>query len=272
LGTTRLVVRGELMNSDLFAGTAEYYARYRPAYPASMLDDIRARTVGEGGNRLVDLGCGTGEVTLPLRPYFTEVLATDIDPDMVSLAERKAAAAGVVGVRWRVGRAEELTFPPASCDLVTAGSSFHWMDRELMSARIFDGLVPGGALVLLGGGPAVWSGRSEWHDVAAAVLTDRLGTRRRAGSGVYSVDKVHEDFLGPAGFRIETTKYTLSYTWTTGTIVGYLLSTSFAGPRVLGDRREAVERDLRERLLRLRPDGIFPEDISFSAIVGFRDR
>jgi len=259
------------VNANLFAGAAEFYARYRPAYPAWMLDDVRARTVGARGDRLVDLGCGTGEVTLPLRPYFTDVLAIDADPEMVRVAERKAAAAGATGVDWRVGRAEDLAWQEP-CDLVTAGSSFHWMDRELMSGRIFDALVSGGALALLGGGPAVWSGRSEWHDVAAAVLTDWLGPRRRAGSGVYSVDKVHEDFLGPARFRIETTEYTLPYRWTPDTITGYLLSTSFAGPQVLGDRQQAVERDLRERLLRLRPDGVFPEDISFFAIVGFKDR
>ena len=74
---------------DLFAGTAEYYARYRPRYPDQLLDDIRA-LVGDGQFEcLVDWGCGTGEVAIPLSRTFSQVTAVDFDSEMVAVAKTK---------------------------------------------------------------------------------------------------------------------------------------------------------------------------------------
>ena len=52
--------------TDLFASTAEYYARYRPGYPAAVFGRIRAAFGLDGIGRLLDLGCGAGELARPL--------------------------------------------------------------------------------------------------------------------------------------------------------------------------------------------------------------
>lgn len=49
------------------ASAAQRYADYRPRYPARLIDDLLKRTVGDRGERLVDWGFGTGELTLPTR-------------------------------------------------------------------------------------------------------------------------------------------------------------------------------------------------------------
>ena len=51
--------------AGLFAGTAEYYARFRPPYPPALLDAIIDRFRLDESGRLLDLGCGTGEITVP---------------------------------------------------------------------------------------------------------------------------------------------------------------------------------------------------------------
>src|SRR3981081_1378157 len=73
----------------LFAGTAWYYARYRPNYPTVFFDDVVDRFGLDGTGRLLDLGCGTGQLTIPLAPHFTEAVSMDPEPDM--LAEWMAA-------------------------------------------------------------------------------------------------------------------------------------------------------------------------------------
>lgn len=174
---------------DLFAGTAEHYARYRPRYPDQLLDDIRA-LVGDGQSEcLVDWGCGTGEVAIPLSRTFSRVTAVDFDPEMVAVAKTKAQEAGITNIDWVVGRAEDLGIEPESCDLITAGSAFHWMDRELLASRAYAGLKPGCALALIGGGSSVWDENAEWHAIAVRCLRQHLGEPRRAGKGTYGVNE-----------------------------------------------------------------------------------
>jgi SAM-dependent methyltransferase len=91
---------------DLFKGLAEYHAKYRPAYPPALLDDLVTRAGMSGSGRLFDLACGTGELALALRSHFVEVRAVDLEPDMVEMGRRKAEEIGANNVLWSVGHAE----------------------------------------------------------------------------------------------------------------------------------------------------------------------
>jgi hypothetical protein len=60
-------VAGELrFSKDLYKGTADYYDRFRPPYPAALLDDLRSRVPLRGTGRLLDLACGTGPISFAL--------------------------------------------------------------------------------------------------------------------------------------------------------------------------------------------------------------
>src|SRR5262249_43171843 len=93
---------------DLFRGTAEVYGRFRPAYPAALLDHLVTRAGVGPGARLLDLGCGTGQVAIPLSDRFAQVWAVDLEPEMVEVGQRKAADAGAHNIRWSTGRAEDI--------------------------------------------------------------------------------------------------------------------------------------------------------------------
>src|SRR5512146_165821 len=96
------------MDEQIFSGTADYYDRYRPRYPHAMLADLVTGSVGEHGRSMVDWGCGTGEVAIPLSRYFDAVIAVDVDRSMVELGRTKAARQGIDNIDWRTARAEDV--------------------------------------------------------------------------------------------------------------------------------------------------------------------
>ena len=67
-------------DGGLFAGTAWHYARYRPGYPPAFLDDLTQRLGLDGTGRLLDLGCGTGQLTLPLAAHVAKPSAWTPNP------------------------------------------------------------------------------------------------------------------------------------------------------------------------------------------------
>lgn len=57
----------------LFTGTASYYARYRPGYPPDMFTTLEHRLGLDGTQRVLDLGCGTGQIAVGLAPLVAHV-------------------------------------------------------------------------------------------------------------------------------------------------------------------------------------------------------
>ena len=130
------------MSRDLFQGTVPYYARYRVPYPQPLLSQVCEQAQLTGTGRLLDLGCGTGELAIRLAPRFQEVIAVDPDAEMLATAKQKARDQQVPNIQWRHHSAEKLTAEPGSCELVTSGAAFHWMDRPVMASRIKTWLQP----------------------------------------------------------------------------------------------------------------------------------
>lgn len=258
------------MVDHIFAGTARYYGRYRPAYPDQMVRQL-ARYAPPHGGTMTDWGCGTGELSIPLSAEFAGITAVDVDSQMVAVAKEKAGVAQADNIHWVVGPAEDLVLADASQDLIVAGSSFHWMDRDLLARQAFGALVDGGAIAIVGGGSRVWDRTCAWHEVAVQTIQRWLGEQRRAGSGSFSVTRRHEDFLQAAGFSVHYADFRVEHTWSADTIVGYLYSTSYANPVVLGDRREPFEADLRSALAAMSPQDAFPEILDFHLLTGTKN-
>lgn len=248
---------------------AQLYADHRPRYPRNLIDDLRRRTIGDHGGLLIDWGCGTGELTLPLSPYFDRIVAIDVDAEVVSLGEDKARSEGLENIEWHVGKAESLEIAAESCDLITSASAFHWMDRELLSERAFQGLKAGGALALTGGaGATIWSGSVEWHKVAVNCLEKYLGKRRppevkRTGQA----KQWHDDFLTTVGFNVEQFKYPTEFSWSVDEVAGYMYTITGGLPWSLGENRVDFERDFGESLAQLNPSGMVQETINFFLLI-----
>ncbi len=115
---------------DLYRGTARFYDEFRVAYPQALLDDLLVRAEITGAGRLLDLACGTGQITFGLTSHFAEVWAVDQEPETIEFARAKARARGVDNVRWIVGRAEDVD-ADSSFELVTIGNAFHRLQRRV---------------------------------------------------------------------------------------------------------------------------------------------
>jgi len=131
----------------LFDGIAERYEKFRPGYPAHVLEFVAA-TAGLGpGAAVLEIGCGTGQLTGRLAGAGVRVTAMDIGRSMVAAARRRLAGAGVC---FQVTSFEDLAAADASFALVISGAAFHWIDPDIAFSKSARLLRPGGWLALLG--------------------------------------------------------------------------------------------------------------------------
>jgi SAM-dependent methyltransferase len=249
---------------DLYAGTAEFYARYRVPYPQSMIDELRTRAGLTGEGTLLDLACGPGKVALPLAPYVAEVVAVDQEPDMIEVGRQLAESQGIRNVRWQVGRAEDLAFPAGSLTIVTVGNAFHRLDQPLVAERVKEWLTPEGCLALLYTGGFGW-GTEAWKQIVVGVVEKWADPPSSRGAAAPPQTLSHEDVLRAAGFReVDKREFLVPHVWTIDEIIGHTYSTSFASRAAFGDRLEAFETDLRRALLAYGESGEYAEELSFA--------
>jgi ubiquinone/menaquinone biosynthesis C-methylase UbiE len=131
----------------LFDGIAERYEVSRPTYPAHVVEFVIA-TAGLGpGAAVLEVGCGTGQLTERLACSGFRLTAIDIGPSMIAAARRRLTGAEV---SFQVMSFEDLAAVDASCDLIISGAAFHWIDPEVAFTKSARLLRPGGWLALLG--------------------------------------------------------------------------------------------------------------------------
>ncbi|MBI3977702.1 MAG: methyltransferase domain-containing protein [Chloroflexi bacterium] len=258
-------------SSDLFADTASYYARYRVPYPEQLIAIIADAFHLDGTGRLLDVGCGTGQLSLPLSARFQKVVGIDVSPEMTAEARRQGMAAGIENVCWRVLPAEQITLELGSFRLVTFGASFHWMDRATVLERCHLVLEPGGGIVVAAI-PSFWNGANDWEQAVVAVVQRWLGKERRAGSGVFvSPTERHEETLARSGFSdVERNEIRFRHTWDIPSIAGHLYSTSYCKRAWLSERLQDFEEDLRKTLVALDPAGRFEQEIPLEYIFAWK--
>lgn len=256
---------GERLPEDhLFAGTAEYYARYRLRYPAAVLDIVAARFGLDGTGRLLDLGTGPGQLAIPLAAHFAEVVALDVSAEMIAAGRRRAEEVGVGNIRWLTGRAEDTDTALGQFRLVTIGGAFHWMDQAAVLHRLETLIAPGGGLALFGFGASHWEAPEPWARVVVATLQRWLGQKRRAGQRtVQFAERTFEEMLAESAFgRVENGRYAYRHTWTLDEVVGQLYSTSYGSPTLFGDHLSAFEAELRRDLLACEQSGQFVQAVN----------
>lgn len=231
--------------AELFLGTAWHYARYRLPYPPELLDLLSSEFGLDGAGRLLDLGCGAGQLAIPLSAWFQEVVGVDVSHEMLEEAREQAAAAGVAKITWLEMPAEQVSPALGRFRLVTMGSSFHWMDRDVVLQRCHDLLTPGGGVAILGMG-SFWNSPEPWTLAVIDLVRKWLGDERRAGDGVFPSHKRFEETVARSPFqRVKQGGLLFNHLWGVDEVIGHLYSTSYCHREWLGDRAQAFEEELR---------------------------
>lgn len=109
-----------------FNEVASLYDAVRPSYPDALYDDIRALTGVPDGGDILEIGCGTGQATLPLARRGYRICCVELGADLAAIAKHNLAAYPQVEVRH--GAFETIPLADASFDLVVSATAFHWVD------------------------------------------------------------------------------------------------------------------------------------------------
>lgn len=236
------------LQADLFKGTAQYYAKYRPGLPPEVAAHLKTRFSLNGTGKLLDMGCGAGQSTFALAPLFKKTIAFDTDAEM--LAEAQKNQPPELNIEWQQRSDKEVTTSEGPYRLVTACRSFNWMDQYPLLQRLHRVIEADGGVALIGDG-SFWTGDAPWQKKIKEVIQGFLGEERRAGKATYSAPvEPYVITLKNNGYddpHLETIP--VNRTWDISGIIGYLYSTSFAARHLFGNRLAEFEQTIKDELI-----------------------
>jgi SAM-dependent methyltransferase len=130
-----------------FDAVATLYDEARPGYPERLFDDLASLSGTGSGARALEIGCGTGQATLPLAQRGYRVLCVELGENLARVARGKLADhpnAQVLASSFEEWPPEEGAF-----DLVVSATAFHWVDPQVRYRKSALALRPGGSLALI---------------------------------------------------------------------------------------------------------------------------
>jgi ubiquinone/menaquinone biosynthesis C-methylase UbiE len=130
----------------LFDSVAQLYEASRPGYPSEIVEFAVATAAVGAGSEVLEVGCGTGQLTESLACHGFRLTAIDIGPSMINAARRRLDGSAV---SFQIASFEDFAAADASFDLIISGTAFHWVDPEVMFRKPARLLRPGGWLALL---------------------------------------------------------------------------------------------------------------------------
>ncbi len=220
------------------------FARWRPGYPAGLVDALRERAGLPVRGTVADVGCGTGKLAQNFLDAGYDVIG--VEPGGAMRAAARAALGAHRRFRLVDGRAEDTGLPAGSVDAIAVGQAFHWFKARATREEFSRILRPGGLVVL------VWNDRDEsrcplladYERLLRAHAPEYLKVARR-GEGEAAV----ESFFAPQPVRSIELRHAQQLDWEG--VVGRVMSASYvpkAGPEhdaLLAGLRVAFDRDQR---------------------------
>ena len=246
------------MAADFSGTTAQLYARYRRDLPGDQAAALADLLGLRPDDVVVDLGCGTGQLTAPLRAHCAGVIGVDPEPAMLAgLRER-----GLPDVACVLGSDADLAelgrLAGTAMGAVVIGNALHWMDEPATLAAAVSLLRPGGGVAVVTQGPPLWLGPAGWQQRVRAVLEGFFGPVSDTCGSDAAAAQARAELLTARGLDVRVAGWTARYPVDADWVVGHLGSALPDG---------ALERDGLVPALRAElADGLV-EEVTTTAVV-----
>jgi ubiquinone/menaquinone biosynthesis C-methylase UbiE len=131
-----------------FDQVASVYSNARPDYPDALVDDVVAYADLKPNDRILEVGCGTGQATKSFAKRGFPILATDPGSEMLRGA--RESLAGFSNVEFLQTTFEAWPTDRAAFRLIIAAQSWHWVSPEMRFRKAAEALSRDGSLAVFG--------------------------------------------------------------------------------------------------------------------------
>ena len=228
-----------------FESVADRYAATRSGYPEELVERIIRTAALDRGRGVLEIGCGTGQLTRSFACREFAVIALDLSTAMVA---RARADVDDAVIEFLACAFEDYSASDATFDLVVSATASHWVDPEVMWSKSARLLRPGGWLALLETSEvydepfrseirAAWMrhvGRA-WNDRPASTVADRLAASSLFDAPVEHAHVARRSVDAAAVIGVEETRATgLAWDESTQASFDAVLSRLFEGVERVG--------------------------------------
>ncbi len=233
---------------------AEFYHRYRHGYPAAVIDALADAFGLTARDVVIDLGCGTGQLTLPLARRVRAVVGVDPEPDMLARARRAAGEQDLANVTWVVGSDTDIPALGAllgdrQAGAVTIGQALHWMRPGELFRAARPLLRAGGGIAVVTNGTPLWLQETGWSRALRGFLEHWLDTELTFPCGTDpDSQRRYRDTLTAAGFDVVSTAIDYDAELSIEQVAGGVYSALPAGRLPAPDQRDDFAGQIRAAL------------------------
>ena len=145
---TRRAVRRQ---RHVWSGRVSTWDQHGSARLAGVTAAVLEAAAVSPDDRVIDLGCGTGQVSLPLAMNGARVLAVDVSPGMIGRLQSQARQRGLRNLDSLALPIEDLVLPAGSADVVVSSYALHHLrdaDKARLVCAAYGWLRPGGRLII----------------------------------------------------------------------------------------------------------------------------
>ena len=133
-----------------FDRVAELYDQKRQSHPPQIFDDLVALSGIPANGRVLEVGCGTGQATVPMAERGYRITAVELGSNLAAVARRNLA--GFPEVTIENADFEQWQLPDEPFDLLMSFNAWHWIDPDVALSKAAAALGAGGAFALVEGG------------------------------------------------------------------------------------------------------------------------
>lgn len=232
-----------------FEEVADLYSEVRPGYPEPLIEEILTLSGLPPEGRILEIGCGPGNATLPFARRGYRILGIELGPRLAALAAQRCR--DYPGVAIQCADFETCPLEDAAFDLALSADALHWIPPQIAYPKIARVLKPSGSAAL------IWNvsvyPNTEWAQAVDAVygaVAPELENPDRGLPVEWLIDVITGNFsrsecFGPVTFR----QYPWILTVSTERYLG-LLSTFSGHHGIAKPLRETLYAGIREVLER----------------------